>query len=84
MDAAFEQRLYEELLTVLYEQQRPSVQFKPTLTKNETPGNGDNYCAWYGPVRGAGTTPNEAMLDFDKRWHQTLEQNLKVEWKFKP
>lgn len=79
MDATMELRLYEEMMVVLHEQQRPSARFKPTLTKNETPGNGENYRAWYGAVCGGGTTPNEAMLDFDKRWHQTLEQNLKVE-----
>jgi hypothetical protein len=56
-----------EMLTVAYEQQRPSVLFRPSLTQD-----GNAWLAIYGDlptgVVGAGTSPSEAMADFDKAW----------------
>lgn len=51
-----------------WEQQRPSVVFKPTLTKD-----GNMWCALFGDnlqegVAGFGETPAAAMYAFDTAW----------------
>jgi hypothetical protein len=62
---------YIELLE--REQTRPSVLFRPTITKD---GNawiallGDNLQVG---VSGAGYSPEEAMLDFDLHWYKKEE-----------
>lgn len=50
------------------EHARPSVLYRPALTKD-----GDRWCALYGSdlvvgVCGFGDTPAEAMSEFDKAW----------------
>lgn len=55
-----------------YEQQRPSVIYKPDLYPD-----GDQWCALYGAdlatgVAGFGKSPNDAMYNFDKAWHEKL------------
>ncbi len=52
-----------------WEQQRPSVVFKPTLVKD-----GNMWCALFGDdlqvgVAGFGETPAKAMYAFDAAWH---------------
>lgn len=51
-----------------WEQQRPSVVFKPTLSKD-----GDMWCALFGDnlqvgIAGFGETPAKAMYAFDTAW----------------
>ena len=55
-----------------YEQMRPSVLFKPKLSRD-----GDQWCALLGDdlqsgVAGFGDSPAEAMLDFDKSWNAKI------------
>ncbi len=68
MDSFQENNIYEETLRALYEQERPSVLFRPNLTID-----GNQYCALYGTdlmsgVGGFGDTADAAMRDFDKQW----------------
>jgi hypothetical protein len=62
-----------EFLSAAYEQQRPSVLFRPALYPD-----GNMWCALYGEdlqngCAGFGETPQKAMWDFDKNWNaQTL------------
>jgi len=62
-----------EYLTVAYEQQRPSVLFRPELTLD-----GNAWLAIYGDlptgVVGAGESPAKAMEDFDKAWHRKAKE----------
>jgi hypothetical protein len=56
-----------------WEQQRPSVVFKPTLSRD-----GNQWCALFGEnlmegVAGFGDTPAKAMWAFDKAW---LEETI--------
>jgi len=58
----------QEFVNSAYEMARPSILFKPTLTKD-----GNQWCALYGKdlmegVAGFGDTPDEAMREFDKSW----------------
>jgi hypothetical protein len=51
-----------------FEHSRPSVLFRPSLTKD-----GNMWCALYGEdiqigVAGFGDTPDAAMREFDKAW----------------
>ncbi len=60
--------LQQEICTVSYEMQRPSVLYRPTVAPD-----GSKWCALYGPnlmegVCGFGDTPAEAMTDFDQNW----------------
>lgn len=55
-----------------YEQMRPSVLFKPKLSRD-----GNQWCALLGDdlqsgVAGFGDSPAEAMLDFDKSWNEKI------------
>lgn len=56
------------------EYERPSVQFRPSLSID-----GDQWCALYGDnlqdgVAGFGDSPANAMWDFDRNWHKCLGQ----------
>ncbi len=58
--------------TAEMERLRPSMQLRPRLFID-----GNQWCALYGEnlqdgVAGFGNSPHEAMLDFDKEWHQAL------------
>lgn len=57
-----------EFLNVAHEMQRPSTIYRPELSQD-----GDAWLAIYGDlptgVVGAGKTPAEAMLAFDKAWY---------------
>ena len=58
-----------EFLNVAYEQQRPSVLFRPELSLD-----GNQWCVSYGTnlqegIAGFGDTPAKAMLDFDKNFN---------------
>lgn len=59
--------LQEQVGVVGYEMSRPSVLFRPTLTKD-----GNSWLAIYGELptgcAGCGETPHLAMEDFDKQW----------------
>jgi hypothetical protein len=60
----------DQFLTTNYKMQRPSVLFKPSVMPD-----GDQWCALYGEnlmegVCGFGDTPEQAMDDFDKNWHE--------------
>lgn len=53
---------------VAEDQTRPSVLFRPSLSRD-----GNQWCALYGTnlqdgVCGFGTTPDAAMKDFDRAW----------------
>jgi hypothetical protein len=58
-----------EYLTAAYEQQRPSVLFRPTLSQD-----GNAWLAIYGDlptgVVGSGDTPAAAMESFDLAWRR--------------
>jgi hypothetical protein len=61
-----------EFQAAAQEMQRPSVLFKPTLSVD-----GNQYCALLGEdlqvgVAGFGDTPDKAMRDFDKIWHEPI------------
>lgn len=65
-------RLYQDFSIAAAERVRPSVVFRPSLSID-----GDMWCALYGDdlqngVAGFGQTPDEAMREFDKAWHQKL------------
>lgn len=58
----------QEFTAAAHEQQRPSVLYRPAISKD-----GDQWCALYGDnlqdgVAGFGDTPALAMADFDKNW----------------
>jgi len=81
MDNSFlEQHIYEETMITLYEQQRPSVLFKPDLKLD-----GDKYSVLYGSnimegIAGFGDSADEAMRDFDRNWrckYPKLNQSVK-------
>jgi len=59
-----------------WEQMRPCVVFKPTLTRD-----GNMWCALLGEnlqvgVAGFGETPAEAMYDFDAAWNDKSGQRI--------
>jgi hypothetical protein len=58
----------EDFSDLMREQARPSVLYRPVLTLD-----GNAWCVLYGPdlqigVAGFGTSPAEAMTEFDKAW----------------
>lgn len=58
----------DQFIIAAYEMQRPSVLYRPDLSRD-----GNAWCALYGEdlvrgVAGFGDTPNEAMAAFDKAW----------------
>ncbi|MGL5904217.1 MAG: hypothetical protein ACRCZO_16160 [Cetobacterium sp.] len=59
----------EDIRMIFSEFNRPSVMYRPTVSKD-----GDSWLAIYGDlptgVVGVGKSPEEAMLDFDKNWNQ--------------
>lgn len=58
----------EDIHIIFSEYARPSAVYRPTLAKD-----GNAWLAIYGDlptgVVGVGSTPEEAMADFDKNWH---------------
>ena len=61
----------EEIRFVCSQYVRPSVLFRPVLTKD-----GDSWIALHGPdlqtgVVGTGDTPESAMADFDRVWSES-------------
>lgn len=69
--------LYQNFLDVAFEQMRPSVLLKPSLSID-----GNQWCALYGDnlqdgVVGFGDTPAKAMLDFDKQYNTFDVKNKK-------
>ena len=68
----YAQQAMQEFQSAGIEQQQPSVLYKPRLFID-----GDSYCALYGEniqegCAGFGTTPNNAMLDFNTNWVNNL------------
>ena len=57
------QHAQQEIYTVSDRMTRPSVLFRPELSRA-----GDRWKVWYGEVSGVGDTPREAMSDFDNNW----------------
>jgi len=59
----------DEFIRAAFEMQRPAVLFRPNLSQD-----GDAWLAIYGDlptgVVGTGSTPAEAMADFDSAWHR--------------
>lgn len=60
----------QEYTNAAYEQQRPSVLYRPALSMD-----GDQWCALYGSdlqqgVAGFGDTPAKAMDAFDAQWQK--------------
>lgn len=55
---------------------RPSVLYRPTLKQLQSLSllrslaGTVSWTAEYGDVRGGGVTPEEAMVDFDKKWRE--------------
>lgn len=63
-------RAFQQIPEQFYDYSRPSVIWRPTLTKD-----GDAWIACYGPnlqegVVGCGETPAKAMADFDIKWNK--------------
>ncbi|MGO4763852.1 hypothetical protein AB4120_15045 [Cupriavidus sp. 2KB_3] len=61
-----------EMLAAAMMAQRPSVQYRPTISID-----GNQWCALYGDnlqdgVAGFGDSPAEAMADFDTEWHKKI------------
>jgi len=59
----------QEFLNAAFEMQRPSVIFKPKISRD-----GDQWCVLLGDdlqigVAGFGSTPDEAVRNFDKQWY---------------
>ena len=70
----------QEFLIVANEQMRPSVLFRPELSSNDIRYGNNEWVAHYGEkpyggVQGIGTSPDEAMRDFDKKWIEKLEED---------
>jgi hypothetical protein len=70
-----------EFQSAAQEMQRPSAIFKSTLSRD-----GDQYCALLGEnlqtgVDGFGDTPDKAMRDFDKIWHEPIERKTSYAYK---
>lgn len=68
----YAEQIREEALNVAYEMQRPSTIYRPSLKID-----GSQWCALYGDnlqdgVIGFGDSPNLAMIDFDKKWMETI------------
>ena len=68
----YAQQLRDDALNVIYELQRPSTVYRPTLSID-----GNQWCATYGEnpqdgVAGFGNSPSEAMVDFDKEWVKSI------------
>lgn len=66
------QRNSEEQRNVFYEQQRPSVIWRPRVFQD-----GNQWCALYGSnlmegVAGFGDSPDAATRDFDREWFKTI------------
>jgi hypothetical protein len=64
--------MHQEIYTVSLEYQRPSAVFRPAISID-----GNMWCALYGDnlhdgVAGFGDTPDKAMREFDKAWHEKL------------
>ena len=64
----------QEFSAAAYEQQRPSVLMRPSLSVE-----GDQWCALYGDnlqigVAGFGDTPAAAMFDFDAQWASPISK----------
>ncbi len=57
------QHAQQEIYTVSDRITRPSVLFRPDLSRD-----GELWRAGYGDVSGVGSTPREAMSDFDNNW----------------
>lgn len=69
----FMQAVQIEYLSAAYEQQRPSVVFRPKVYID-----GNQWCALYGDnlqdgVAGFGDSPDQAMREFDKAWGEKLK-----------
>lgn len=67
------ERVKDEFMSVAYEQMRPSVIYKPSVSVD-----GNQWCALYGKdlqsgVSGFGDSVSEAMDDFDKEWVKKLK-----------
>lgn len=65
-------RLYQDFSIAAAEMQRPSVVYRPRLALD-----GNKWCALYGAnlidgVAGFGGSPDDAMRDFDKKWHEKI------------
>ena len=76
-DVSYEvESVKQEFLQVAYEQQRPSVIYRPSLVKFGAKwvasygGNTERRlpAGWKTGVTGSGETPAEAMADFDIQW----------------
>ena len=73
LDASFAiDCIQREFTSAAYEQQRPSVLFRPSIYID-----GNQWCALYGDnlqdgVAGFGDSPALAMADFDKNWNAKL------------
>ena len=64
--------LSQEFSIAAAEMQRPSAIYRPAVSID-----GDKWCALYGEnlqdgVAGFGDTPDEAMREFDKAWHEKI------------
>jgi len=58
------QSVAQEFSCAAYEQQRPSVLYRPAIERV-----GDTWVASYSGVRVAGGTPALAMTEFDRKWN---------------
>lgn len=68
-----QQIIIQDFCAVADEMRRPCVLFRPTVYRD-----GNKWCALYGVdlmegVAGFGNSPAEAMADFDKNWHKSIE-----------
>jgi hypothetical protein len=71
------ERATNMMVDIAYEYARPSTKMKPTISLD-----GDTYIALYGNniqegVCGCGSSPDKAMLDFDKNWVKEFEKKIK-------
>lgn len=76
----YDSRIYEERMRTEYELQRPSVLFRPVLTRD-----GDKFCVLYGQnlmdgCAGFGDTVDAAMRDFDNNWARETARSSDEKW----
>lgn len=67
------ERTREHLQQIIGQHDRPSVLYRPSLGRD-----GDQWCALYGSniqegVCGFGSSPADAMADFDRAWTTNLD-----------
>lgn len=65
----YDERVYEEKMNVLIEQQRPFYMLRPSMMRI-----GELWRAQYGDVSACGKSPQDASIAFDTAWSTGKDQ----------